>query len=84
MNKKEKNRTSKPNKSKPQKGKFKTKFKILKGNVNYSKRYKEKSSPSSSFVYGTHYVATGLSVRIYLPVHGVFPQLSPKMKYFRF
>ena len=32
----------------------------------------------------THYVATGLSARIYLPVHGVFTQLSPKMKYFRF
>ena len=29
-------------------------------------------------------VATGLSARIYLPVHGIFKQLSSKMKCFRF
>ena len=45
------------------------------GDHNHSKYWR---------VYITHYVATGLSARIYLPVHGFFTQLSPKMKYFRF
>ena len=52
-------------------------------NKTMSKREGKKiTHPISSI--NTHYVATGLSARICLPVHGVFTQLSPKMKYFRF